>query len=53
MDSRVTAVMSQMSLINLIELGGGGGGIFIPRSRVFKKPSPRFAPDKLTFHLFL
>ena len=25
MDSRLTAVMSQMSLINLIEPGGGGG----------------------------
>ena len=26
MDSGLTAVMSQMSLINLIERGGGGGG---------------------------
>ena len=28
MDSRLTAVMSQMSLINLIEPGGGGEGHF-------------------------
>ena len=32
MGSRLTAVMSEMSLINLIE---PGGTIFIPRSRVF------------------
>ena len=37
MDSRLTAVMSQMSLINLIEPGGGGRGIFIPRSLCTEK----------------
>ena len=34
MDSRVTAVMSQMSLINLIELGGGGGHFYTALPRV-------------------
>ena len=38
MDSRLTAVMSQMSPINLIEPRVGG--------------SPRFASDELTFHFF-
>ena len=41
MDSRLTAVMSQMSLINLIEPGGGGRGNFytaLPRVYVTFTP---------------
>ena len=47
--------MSQMSLINLIEPGGGGGeDPFLFRALAcLCSPDPDLLPDELTFHSFL
>ena len=53
MDSGLTAVMSQMSLINLIERGGGGGGrhfhtpiCFVHFTYLFENSSNRLHEDR-------